>query len=122
MIAMGKKILIVDDEPDLLRVACFRLEKSGYQVFSAVNGKDALESAQKESPDLVLLDVKLPSMEGPEVCSRIKKDDKLKHIPVILFTANAQNINEEVAGCGAQGYILKPFSAEELLDKIKEFI
>jgi DNA-binding response OmpR family regulator len=119
---MKKKILIVDDEPDLLRVACFRLKKSGYQVISAVNGRDALELASKESPDLILLDVRLPLMEGPDVCACIKKDDKIKHIPVILFTASTQNINEKVAACGAQGYILKPFSAEELLAKIKELI
>ncbi len=119
---MGKKILIVDDEPDLLRVACFRLEKSGYQVSSAVNGQEAIELAGKEYPDLILLDVRLPLMEGPDVCSRIKNDAKLKHIPVILFTASTLNIHERVAACGAQGYILKPFSAEELINKIKEFI
>ena len=119
---MRKKILIVDDEPDLLRVASFRLEKSGYQVLCAINGQEALELAAKESPDLVLLDVRLPFMEGPDVCSRIKKDEKLKHIPVILFTASVQNIEKRVVACGAQGYILKPFSAEELFEKIKEFI
>jgi CheY-like chemotaxis protein len=119
---MVKKILIVDDEPDLLRVACFRLEKSGYQVLTAVNGREALELVEKESPDLVLLDVRLPLIGGPDVCLRIKKNEELKHIPVILFTASTQDINEKVRGCGAQGYILKPFSAEELLDKIKEFI
>lgn len=119
---MGKKILIVDDEPDLLRVACFRLNKSGYEVLSAVNGKEALELAGKELPDLILLDVRLPLMEGPDVCSCIKKDEKLKHIPVVLFTASTQDINARVEACGAQGYILKPFSAEELLNKIKEFI
>lgn len=119
---MGKKILIVDDEPDLLRVTCFRLEKSGYQVISAVNGQQALELVEKESPDLVLLDVKLPFMEGPDVCLRIKKNEKIKHIPVILFTASTQGIDERVKTCGAQGYIFKPFSAEELLKKIKEFI
>ncbi|MDD5196860.1 MAG: response regulator [Candidatus Omnitrophica bacterium] len=119
---MGKKILIVDDEPDLLRVVCFRLEKIGYQVISAVNGQEALELAEKESPDLMLLDVRLPLLGGPEVCSRIKKDERLKHIPVILFTASTQSITEKVQACGAQGYILKPFSSEELFKKIKEFI
>jgi CheY-like chemotaxis protein len=119
---MGKKILIVDDEPDLLRVTCFRLERSGYRVFSAVNGQEALERVEKESPDLVLLDIKLPLMEGPDVCLHIKKDERLKHIPVILFTASAQGIGEKVSACGAQGYIIKPFSAEELLEKIKEFV
>jgi len=119
---MGKKILIVDDEADLLRVVCFRLEKLGYQVISAVNGQEALEIAGKELPDLMLLDVRLPLLEGPDVCLRIKRDEKLKHIPVILFTASTQNINEKVKACGAQGYLLKPFSGEELFEKIKEFI
>jgi CheY-like chemotaxis protein len=119
---MGKKILIVDAEPDLLRVASFRLEKSGYRVLSAVNGQEALETAKNEIPDLVLLDVRLPLMEGSEVCSFIKKEERLKHIPVILFTASAQGIDERVSACGAQGYIIKPFSAEELLKKIKEFV
>lgn len=114
--------MIVDDEPDLLRVTCFRLEKSGYRIISAVNGKEALELAEKENPDLILLDVRLPFMEGPDVCLSIKKDEKIKNIPVILFTASAQDINGKVTACGAQGFILKPFSAEELLAKIKEFI
>lgn len=117
-----KKILIVDDEPDLLRVACFRLEKSGYRVLRAINGQEALALAGKESPDLILLDVRLPLMEGPDVCLRIKKDEKLKHIPVVLFTASTQDVDQKVKACGAQGYILKPFSAEELLNKIKELI
>ena len=119
---MGKNILIVDDEPDLLRLARFRIEKSGYRVLSAVNGRDALELAEKEPPDLILLDMRLPLMEGPDVCLCLKTNDKLKHIPVILFTASTQDINKKVTFCGAQGYILKPFSAEELLKKVKEFI
>lgn len=118
---MKRKILIVDDEPDLLRVACFRLEKAGYQVLSAVNGKEALDLAAKESPDLILLDVRLPFMEGPDVCSRIKNDGKLKHIPVLLFTASAQEVDKKVAACGAQDFILKPFTSEELLEKIKKY-
>jgi CheY-like chemotaxis protein len=119
---MKKRILVVDDEPDLLKVTCFRLEKSGYEVLSAVNGKDALEMAGKECPDLVLLDLRLPLLNGPEVCARIKKDERLKHIPVIFFTASVQNLDEKVKACGAQGYIIKPFASEELLEKIKKFI
>jgi len=119
---MGKKILIVDDEPDLLRVTCFRLERSGYQVLSAINGQEALEIIGKEYPDLVLLDIRIPILGGLEVCLRIKKDEKLKHIPVILFTASTQNIKEKLESCGAEDYIFKPFSAEELLSKIKKFI
>jgi len=118
----GKKILIVDDEPDLLKVTCFRLEKSGYQVLSATDGQAALEMINKERPDLVLLDVRLPLLNGSEVCVCMKKDEKIKQIPVILFTASTQNIEENAKACGAQGYIVKPFTAEELLGKIKNFI
>ena len=119
---MGKKILIVDDEPDLLRVTCFRLEKSGYQVLTAVNGQQAMEMMAKESPDLALLDIRLPLLNGPEVCMRMKKDEKLKHIPVILFTASTQDLQEKVEACGAQDYTIKPFNPEELLEKIKKLI
>lgn len=119
---MGKKILVVDDEPDMLRVTCFRLEKSGYQVLSATNGQAALDIAVKECPDLILLDLRLPVLNGPEVCVCMKKDERLKHIPVILFTASTQNIQKNAEACGAQGYILKPFTSDELLEKIKKFI
>ena len=119
---MPKKILIVDDETDLLRVTCFRLEKSGYQVISAINGQQALEVMRKEHPDLVLLDLRLPLLNGMEVCLYMRKDGVLKHIPVIIFTASTQEIKEKVNACGAQDYIFKPFTAEELLEKIKKFI
>ncbi len=119
---MPKKILIVDDEPDLMRITCFRLEKSGFNVISAVDGKEALDLTAKEQPDLVLLDLKLPILDGLGVCTQLKKDDKLKHIPVIIFTASANDIVDKVKSCGAQDYIIKPFSAEELIEKIKKWI
>jgi two-component system alkaline phosphatase synthesis response regulator PhoP len=119
---MHEKILIVDDEPDLLKIACFRLEKSGYQILSATDGQSALEMVDKERPDLVLLDLRLPLLNGPDVCLRMKKDQNLKHIPVILFTASTQNIAEITEACGAQGYITKPFAVDELLEKIKKLI
>jgi CheY-like chemotaxis protein len=119
---MPKKILIVDDEPDLMRITCFRLEKSGFNVLSAVNGKEALEVTAKEHPDLVLCDLKLPILDGLGVCMQLKKDEKLKHIPVIIFTASANDIIVKVNSCGAQDYIIKPFSAEELIEKIKKWV
>ena len=119
---MGKKILIVDDEPDLMRIACYRLEKSGFDVLTAVDGKGALEAAAKGRPDLVLLDLKLPILDGLSVCLLLKKDDELKNIPVIIFTASANDIADKVTACGAQDYILKPFSVEELMEKIRKWI
>lgn len=119
---MEKKILIVDDEPDLMSIARFRLEKSGFKVISAVNGKEALEMTAKERPDLILLDLRLPLLNGTDVCLQLKRDDKLKNIPVILFTASTDKIADKVMACGAQDYILKPFSAEDLIEKINKLI
>lgn len=119
---MGRKVLIVDDEPDLLRIVCFRLESSGYEVLSAVNGQEALDVIGKEHPDLVLLDVRLPVLSGAEVCSQMKKDEKLKHIPVILFTASIHDLKDKVVSSGAQDSLVKPFTVEELLEKIRKFI
>lgn len=103
-------------------MTCFRLEKAGYQIITAVNGKQALEVMKKELPDLVLLDLRLPVLTGPEACLCMKNDASLKGIPVIIFTASTQNIKENIKACGAQGFILKPFNTGELLAKIKEFI
>ena len=119
---MAKKILIIDDEPDILTVTTFRLEKNGYKVFSALNGKEALDLLKKETPDLILLDLVLPRISGHELCKRIKMQEKLKDIPIILFTASSSRVREKVRSLGASGFLLKPFSPEELLNKIKEFL
>lgn len=119
---MAKKILFVDDEPDVLAVVTFRLKKAGYEIVSAVNGQEALDLAGKVNPDLVLLDLRLPIISGEEVCRKIKSDDKLKHIPVILFTASIDNMEDKVKGAGADDFITKPFDPEQLIQKIKKFI
>ncbi len=119
---MKKKILVVDDEPDLLKIACFRLESLGYEIISAVNGQEALDLATKENPDLVLLDVRLPVLSGIDACMQMKNDDKLKQIPVILFTASTQDLKGKASSAGAQDFIVKPFNVDELLEKIKKLI
>ncbi len=85
---MSKKILIVDDEPDLVRVTSFRLKKMGYNVIVGTDGNQALSLIESERPDLVLLDLRLPEIDGLEACRRVKADPKLKDIPIILFTAS----------------------------------
>jgi len=120
---MAKRILIVDDEPDILRVTAFRLKKAGYETSSAVNGQEALDLVRASPPDLILLDLRLPLISGDDVCRQIKADDKLKHIPIILFTASVgQDISERVKAVGADEHIVKPFEPEDLLEKIKKFI
>ena len=121
---MAKKILVVDDEPDILDLATFRLENSGYEIINAVDAEEALVILQKDTPDLILLDLLLPKMQGDELCKKLKSDDKYKNIPIILFTASTTrpNLPEEVKKMGADDCILKPFEPEELLGKIKKFI
>jgi len=118
-----KKILVVDDEPDILKVVTFRVKKLEYEVVTATNGQEALDLIQKEEPDLILLDIELPVMNGYEVCQRVKTNEKLKHIPIIFLTASsASKIAEKVKELNADDYLIKPFDSEELLKKIKNFI
>jgi len=117
---LAKKILIVDDEADLLKLTAFRLKKSGYEVLTAVNGKEALDLIQNDRPDLMLLDLRIPLISGYDVCKRVRADDKLKDMPVILFTASTDGITDRMREVGANNYLIKPFDQEGLLGKIKK--
>jgi len=119
-----KKILVVDDEPDILKVTSIRLKKLGYNVLTAVGGKEALDTMRSENPDLVLLDLVMPFMNGAEVCEQIKNDKTLKHIPIILFTAsgNGAMTAEQIKKIGADDYIVKPFEPEELMGKVEDIL
>jgi len=119
---MTNKILLIEDELDLVEVTKMRLKKSGYEVLSATSGEEALALLQKDIPDLILLDLLLPGMQGEEVCKKLKADANLKHIPVILFTASASDISKVAKEVGAADYIMKPSEPEDLLSKIKKFI
>ncbi|MDP3730367.1 MAG: response regulator [Candidatus Omnitrophota bacterium] len=120
---MGKRILLVDDERDLVMAVKFRLEESGYEVSVAADGQEGLDKARNEKPDLILLDLMLPKMNGYKVCGLLKADARYSKIPVIMFTARAQEtdrkLSEEV---GADAYITKPFEPGILLNKIKSLI
>jgi len=118
-----KKILIVDDERDMVEALTVRLEKNGYGVISAYDGLDGLEKAKRERPDLIILDLMLPKMDGYRVCALLKKDSRYSMIPIIIFTAKAQVSDRELGiELGAEAYITKPFDAQILLTKIKELI
>ena len=119
---MAKKILVVDDEPDLIKVTVYRLKKMGYDVIIGTTGQEALDLIRSERPDLVLLDLRLPIIDGLEVCRKAKADEKLKHIPVILFTASTDAIKDNVKDVAADGYLIKPFSAEQLTAELKKFL
>lgn len=119
---MTNKILLIEDETDLANVTKSRLENSGYEVLTVPSGEAALDLLQNNPADLILLDLLLLGIRGEEVCKRLKGDAKLKHIPVILFTASASDIAKAAKEVGADDYIMKPFEPDELLGKIKKFI
>ena len=119
---MTNKILLIDDELDLAEVAKMRLENAGYEVVHVIDAEKAFALLQKDIPDLILLDLLLPGMQGEEVCKKLKCDDRLKTIPVILFTASASDIPKVANEVGADDYIMKPYEPEDLLSKIKKFI
>ena len=118
-----KKILIVDDKLEVVELVTATLEGEGYQVISASDGREALEKIGKEKPDLVLLDIIMPKMDGLEVLAKAKKDSQTKDIPIIMLTAKGQKLDQEKGEeLGATSYIVKPFSPSHLLIKIEEII
>lgn len=119
---MKKRVMIVDDETDMLTVTITRLESAGYDVLKAVSAEEALKVLEKDIPDLMLLDLLLPKMQGDILCKRLKSDPKFKDMPILLFTASIIRIPDKVKEIGADDYILKPFEPEDLLFKIKKFI
>ena len=118
-----KKILVVDDEVDLVETVRFPLEIEGFNVLVAYNGEEALNQARKENPDLILLDLMLPKLDGYKVCRLLKFDERYKHIPILMLTAKTQE-KDKVLGMetGADEYITKPFEMDYLLKKVKEYL
>ena len=113
------RILLVDDEPSLLKAVAKRLEMNGYAVSVARDGVEGLQRARKDRPDLIVLDVMMPKLNGFEVCRLLKFDKAVKHIPVILCTALTQDNDQRVGlECGADAYLRKPFKPQELLEQI----
>ncbi len=119
---MANRILIVDDEEDLLKVTLLRLKKTGYEVFGGANGQQALDFVRQIVPDLVILDVYLPVMNGDDVAKILKKDEQLKHIPVILISADVETLAQRARDCDAMGYLSKPYEAADLIEMIKRIL
>jgi DNA-binding response OmpR family regulator len=117
---MSMKILVVDDEPNIVKLLESRLKSNGYDVISALDGEGCLKKAIAEKPDLVLLDIIMPGLNGFEVCKRLKENDQTKDVPVIMLTAIAGEKTlskglEEGANC----FITKPFNVVNLLSEIR---
>lgn len=120
---MSRRILLVDDENDILELVTPMLENSGYEVLTAADGQEAIEKARLQKPDLIILDLMLPKLDGYSVCRMIKLDKTIKNIPIIMFTARAGKDDQSTASeVGADAYIIKPFDPEAMLSKIKELL
>ena len=117
------RILLVDDEPSIVKMVGKRLEVEGFDVLMAMEGEEGLAKARAEQPDLVILDLMLPKLNGYEVCTMLKQDPRYQKILIILFTARAQEKDEKLGmECGADAYVRKPFQAQELLEKVRALI
>ncbi len=116
----SEHILVVDDEEDILELVSYNLTKAGYRVTSVTSGEDAIKSARSKLPDLVLLDLMLPGVDGLEVCNTLKRDHRTANIPVVMLTARGEEA-DIVSGLelGADDYVTKPFSPRVLLARIK---
>ncbi|MEX0661588.1 MAG: response regulator transcription factor [Balneolaceae bacterium] len=116
----NQTILVVDDEQDLLDLIEYNLKKEGFNVLKAENGVEALKVAKENLPDLVLLDIMMPKMDGLEVCDKMRSDANLKHIPIIFLTARGDEKTEvEGLDTGADDYVTKPISTTKLISRIK---
>ena len=118
---MSKKILIVDDEPELIEMVKIRLESKDYNIITAADGEAGLAKAKAEKPDLILLDILMPDIDGFEVLKRLKQDRETSSMPVIMLTVSAKrNLIARASKMGAVDYIVKPFEGEELLKIVEK--
>ena len=117
------RILVVDDEEDLLELVRYNLTKEGYDVECVDSGEDALRSARREPPDLIVLDLMLPAVDGLEVCRRLKAESKTREVPIIMLTAKSEE-SDMIAGLerGADDYIAKPFSPRVLTARVRALL
>lgn len=123
MAEQKRKVLLIEDDVDMSEAVRLRLESNGYEVLVAHDGLEGFDMARAQKPDLIILDVMLPKMDGFTVCRMLKYDEAYKSIPVIMFTARVQKTDiQHGTEVGANAYVTKPFKAEELLSQINSLI
>jgi len=117
------RVLVVDDEVYILHILDFILGAEHYDVVTATNGEQALQRVREDKPDLIILDIMMPKLDGYETCRIIKSDDATKHIPVILLTAKGRDIDQKLGKeVGASDYITKPFSPTKLIERVQSIL
>ena len=117
------RILVVDDEPLIVKLLAKHLEEDGFTVLTAMDGYEALTKARAESPDLILLDIILPKLNGYEVCTMLKQDTRHQKTPIVMLTAKAQEKDERLGkDCGADVYLRKPLRIQPLLEQIRTLL
>jgi two-component system alkaline phosphatase synthesis response regulator PhoP len=117
------RILVVDDEIYIVHILDFSLGMEGYEVITALDGEQALEKARAEKPDLIVLDIMMPKLDGYETCKMLKAEADTKDIPVILLSAKGRNVDQKIGfEVGADDYITKPFSPRKLVERINAIL
>ncbi|MEK7347973.1 MAG: response regulator [Candidatus Eisenbacteria bacterium] len=117
------RILVVDDEIYIVHILDFSLGMEGYEVLTALDGEQALERLKNDKPDLIVLDIMMPKVDGYEVCRAIKANPETQHIPVILLSAKGRNVDQKMGfDVGADDYITKPFSPRKLVERINALL
>jgi two-component system alkaline phosphatase synthesis response regulator PhoP len=118
-----KSILVIEDTKSVRQILAAMLLEEGYEVITAIDGKDGLEMAKREEPDLIILDVMLPEMNGYEVCCHLKFDEQYEHIPVILLTARRKEADrKKAAQTCADAYLTKPFERDQLMQEVRRLL
>jgi len=117
---MAKKIMVVDDEPDILTTVGKILEMSGYEVIRAVDGRDCLSKLNADTPDLILLDIMMPEMNGWDVAARIKENPRWNNIPIVFLTAKGDVMSKGMGSLAAEDYITKPFDIKDLKNRVEK--
>ncbi|MGW8321191.1 MAG: response regulator transcription factor [Thermodesulfobacteriota bacterium] len=114
------RILLVDDEPNIVLALEFLMKKEGYETFTADDGEKALEAIREHQPDLVILDLMMPKLDGYEVCQRVRSDPACKNTVIVMLTAKGREVEREKGlAMGADLYITKPFSTREVVEKVR---
>jgi len=120
---LGNKILIVDDEQDIVETLVFMLKQKGYDCICAYDGETGLKLAKDEAPDLIILDVMMPKINGYKICRLLKYDARYKNIPIIMITARGQEQDKAIGEeTGADEYVTKPFEFSDVIERIEKYL